>query len=532
MTDKPIVVVLPVSMADFHLAVKWLKWAAILGGTRKIAALVSPRLTAKECTTLLDAARPMDFTLNLAEINDTGYWGAPNQMFKAALELMAKEFPGSPMLWAEADTVPMHAGWLQEIEAEYAACGKPFLGQKITDAIGFEYLTGTAVYPPDCLKYPTFAALPGPDTLKGWDSQCAADTVPNAAESVTIRQVWRPPVFTSANIDDIVPKGCALFHQCKDATLIDALCARGKIPQWPTGPQLEKSTYGDPAPYAGGVTSGGRVFARELNVELLFVTFKRDMEFLKYTLPAAYKYAKGFRGITLAVPRTEKGLYDWTSGSCKIVYFDEAPGKGMLSHEVAVCRADELCPTADAILHIDADFCCWRKFTPEDVAPKGKPLLVAEYYENCGKRNPNRLHWQTAVENAVGFRPEREGMTRHPAIHLREVYKMARTLVQDHTGKKFDEYVLGCRNEFPQGFAELPLLAAVAIKHYPALYTVQDYDHSKDRDECCIGHDAFQYIYKRDRDIGCEVWSHGGIQRYRADLTNWLQGQVPAYYVK
>src|SRR5208337_4343819 len=112
-------------------------------------------------------------------IEDPGYWGGPNLMFKAAMELMEREFPGSPMLWCEADTVPMRPTWLEEIEAEYAACGKPFLGQKITDSADFTYMTGTAVYPPNVRSYATFAALPGPNPVWGWDAQCAPDTVPN-----------------------------------------------------------------------------------------------------------------------------------------------------------------------------------------------------------------------------------------------------------------------------------------------------------------------------------------------------------------
>lgn len=517
---------------DWHLAVKWLRWANQLGSylPYDLVILHSPALAALERHALVDAARSEDFTYYLieAKITEAGYFGSPNQMFKAGLEVVELIFPGRPMLWCEADTVPIGKDWVDVISREYQDCGKPFLGDFVYGEIN--HMTGNGVYPPNWRELaPCLELLPGPDTRWGWDSQCAKETLPQAAKSTTIRQVWRPLPFTVETMKLVVPEGCALFHQCKDGTLIDAICEAEQYPPIPLHAQLELSTY-ETEKHIG---SGPQPLKSMSVVEILIVTCARDIPFLEYCLASIDKYAKGFSGVRLVVPAAETPLFArFETPKVRIAYFDEMPGKGMLHHEVMVCRADELCPTANAILHMDADCMAWKPFTPEDFAPKNRPLLVRERYSDCGARNPTRLVWQGVVNAATGLMPEFDTMVRHPQIHIREVYSLMRRMVESKTGKKFDDYVLGCENAFPQGFAEYPTIGAVAIKYFPGAYTMIDYDHGRDMRECAIGHSGFQYIYKRDRDKIVEFWSHGGIKKYEADARNFLNGQLPAYWVK
>src|SRR5580658_5611131 len=225
---KHLAVVLPVSRMDWHLAIKWLRWSRMIDRQQRPYALVvlcSPALDAAERWRLAEAAGPWrnHGEVVVADIQECGYFGSPNQMFKRALEYVELNFPGQPMLWCEADTVPMHRGWVQEIESEYLTRGKPFMGDFVYGQIN--HMSGNAVYPPNWRELaPSLAALPGPDERWGWDSQCAKETLPQAAKSATIKQVWRPDPFTAANHKSIVPPMTALFHQDKTGTLIDVLC--------------------------------------------------------------------------------------------------------------------------------------------------------------------------------------------------------------------------------------------------------------------------------------------------------------------
>ena len=543
------VVVLPVARFDHHLAVRWLRWTktvTVIGRrTLNLVAICSPALDEACLEKLREAARngPWDFTLHVStEITELGYFGGtPSRCFLCGLEYVEKHFPGAPMLWAEADTVAMGADWFQRIADEFDACGKPFLGDR-AGAPDAQHLTGVSVYGPTWrTAAPSLAALPGPDPRVAWDSSCSHETLPQSAPSKTIRQVWRPEPFTFENYQQVVPFGTALFHQDKTGTLIDVLAKAAGLPPIPSEPQICVSTYesdkaemyrvlgsgaagGTQAPRAGG----GRV----LRPEVLIVTFARDVGFLYYCLQALEKFAKGIP-VTVAIPRHERKQFSDLPGKFRLHEFDEVPGKGMLSHEVAVCRADEICPNADCIIHIDADVIPWRPFMIADLAPGGKPRLLRERYDDCGRRNPNRLFWQQAVQNALGWKPEFETMVAFPHVHLREVYGVTRRLCESHTGLKFDEFMTAGRNEFPQQVCEFNMLGSVALKYYASAYTVVNYDHDKDGRDCGIAEGtSYQYVYRRERDFMAEFWSHGTVKPVEAWCRNFVEGRLPAYHVK
>ncbi len=157
--------------------------------------------------------------------------------------------------------------------------------------------------------------------------------------------------------------------------------------------------------------------------------------------------------------------------------------------------------------------------------------MVREPYS--GITNPNRLLWQQCVQNAAGIDTQFDTMVRHPQIHLREVYAKTRKLVEQHTKRGFDEYVLAGGNAFPQQFCEYNTLGAVAINFFSDRYTFVDYDRPKDARECRVDpKDGWQYIYRPGRDKVAEFWSHGTISRYRLNAEAFLRGNLPTYLIK
>jgi len=535
------VVVLPVARFDWNLAVKWLRWVGNLDCP--LVVYCSPQLTEGELDNLDTGGR----VVVANELKECGYFGTPNGVIKGALEYCEKNYSGRAVIWCEADTVPMCHDWVEKIMDEYSSCGRPFLGD--VELGGTKpHLTGNAVYHPNWRKLaPSIAAL-GKEA-EGWDSLCAHDTMPRSRRSLTIQQIWRPklPITAEWAKENIHPT-TALFHQCKDGSLIDVLCQQQGMAIIPLAKALCESTYETqrtqlvakptPVPVKAPVVVTQKRADKQA-MEILIVTFKRDMEFLRYCLLSIAKYATDFSVVTLVVPQTERGLYDWTLPQAKVCYFDEPPGKGMLAHEREIMRADEWCPNARYILHLDADCMFWNPTTPADFLRDGKAFNRREAYSNIG--NPNRHIWSRCVDKFVGVEPRYDYMLRHPQVHIREVYAKARSEIERHTARVWDTQIMAGQNTFPQTFAEFPTLGAIADKFFHEFYHWEDYDKKQDRRTFGIpDNQDFQFVYTPNRNHVVEFWSHGGlgyrpagsVETYREMAEKFLRGELPQFYLK
>lgn len=162
----------------------------------------------------------------LDDEREDGYPLSASHLFLRALEHCETAHPGEPIMWLEPDTLPLRPNWRDEIAAEYATCGKPFMGQ-IERQHGPAHLIGCSVYPADWrARAPLLASvLTAPDIFWGkglgqaFDTWGAPETVPQAAEAKTIQQVWRPPLpITGEWLRRNVRPDVALFHQHKDGS--------------------------------------------------------------------------------------------------------------------------------------------------------------------------------------------------------------------------------------------------------------------------------------------------------------------------
>jgi hypothetical protein len=240
------------------------------------------------------------------------------------------------------------------------------------------------------------------------------------------------------------------------------------------------------------------------SIEIFIVTFKKDFSWFVYNLKSIRKFCCGFSGTTVLVPLEDAPEFEpiCREFGARLFTFHQHPTKGMLHHEVMICRADEFCE-ADLILHTDADCHFIEPTTPEDFLIDGKPVLVRQAFANVKPYDQGRYRWKEVVENALGFEVEYETMCRHPAVHYRWLYPEVRTAVERHTRMAFDDYVLAQRNEHPQTFAEFPTLGAYAVKFHHDKYCWADYI-AKSPDEAVI-------LPFRPVDKVYQEWSHGGI---------------------
>jgi hypothetical protein len=151
--------------------------------------------------------------------------------------------------------------------------------------------------------------------------------------------------------------------------------------------------------------------------------------------------------------------------------------KGMLHSEIMLCRADEICPDVDYVFLLDSDCVAQQPFIPQDYFIDGKPIIIGQKFSNM-IGTPAERQWRPAVKAALGIDPKYETMTRHPSIFHIGLFKPFREAVEKHTKKPFDQYVLSCRDEYPQTFAELTSLGNFALQNFPDLYYLADMQDS------------------------------------------------------
>jgi len=146
-----------------------------------------------------------------------------------------------PFLFMEPDAIPLKKGWIDAIEAEYKACGKPFMGDYV-DCQSYEayknvpnHMSGIAVYTNDL-------SIHSPSIYRNerlaWDIASARDVVPRMHRTHLIQHdfdtknnTWRRDNVTK----DLVRSDAVIYHPDKKGVLME---------DSPNG------TQGDPA--AGG----------------------------------------------------------------------------------------------------------------------------------------------------------------------------------------------------------------------------------------------------------------------------------------
>lgn len=243
----PLLLILPYCHKDSDRAISLLRWINELGGCKEndILLVRDVKAEAKAAAEIeriskhtFKAVRTIIKTISLT---DESWPVGPNAMFELAIKHVA-ESP-RPFLWIEPDVVPLRASWLKEIQLSYDRFKKPCMGQIVrTDGargVPPEMMSGVAVYPGTIARV-LLPFLAGSKRV-AWDVAAAKALLPISKHTSLIHNIWgtrdhiprfvpddMTPVGNYVFNRNIIPAAAALFHRCKDTSLIDILRAERK----------------------------------------------------------------------------------------------------------------------------------------------------------------------------------------------------------------------------------------------------------------------------------------------------------------
>lgn len=221
------------------MALKLADWIAELGGVSTHECLLSVNLT----TDRLKLHEPILKKLREAFANVSYYVQSPederpgppdmphvfaaNNAFIRVNKDVIQCAADKPYLWSEADAIPLSAEWLNQIQTEFFACGKPFMGDRVIYPNVPEHMSGVGVYKQIDLHAPNYVL----SQSVAWDVTAASQIVPKAHWTRLIQHEWKPATFAAQEDVKRIRPGAVIYHQCKDGSLIDRLRElRGGVP--------------------------------------------------------------------------------------------------------------------------------------------------------------------------------------------------------------------------------------------------------------------------------------------------------------
>lgn len=457
MGECPILIVFPYSAKDQDQAVRLAEWIRELGQNKSHRVLiVRDRRCDLEHDRVIRAALEQSFAAaETLTVNDDAYDSWPesaNTMFRNAakhIEFTSKE----PFLWLEPDVAPLKEGWLDAIVAEYASCGKPFMGDRVEVEGVPLHMSGVAVYPGIMSNFAGLAYL-AQDIA--WDVAAAAQIVPQAHFTSLIEHSWkRDPVtkeyshVTFANWEQVereIAPDTVLYHASKDGSLIRLLRERKNNLPVSRMMDLDAGKMADDGPKA----DIGHADGEQLAVCDIFVkSWEGDREWLHYCLRSVEKFASGFSEVILVLPN---GM-GFVNPLCKRWLIHEPEGEdSYLRQQKEKLYADTL-TDATHILFLDSDTIFTCPVTPQTYLKDGRILWMMTPWEKTN------TPWRPIVEKFMGQPVEFEFMRRHPTVVPRWLLAAVREFCLKQHGMPLDQYVM---SQPHREFSEFNVLGAFA----------------------------------------------------------------------
>lgn len=437
-------VVLPVGPPDRDQAVRWVNWVKELGGLGAHRLIVACARRVANPQELV----PEGHELYIPHDEDERGWPmSPNHLFKRVLQHVTWTKDGEPFLWCEPDCVPTKKGWLDLLEGEYRACGKPFMGAQVLVANTPEHMSGNAIYGKNAMYLAT--NLVQADRA-AFDVVGAEQIIGQAHWTKLIQHVWRTDEGRNfkfpdqASVDAMVSKEASLFHQNKDGSLIERLRERLPIEDKPAKQELKKFKNKKPS------------------IDLFYTTYPKDKHWFSYSVRIAKRNLSGIRNIVAVV--RQQHLQEFLDLNLDVVYKTVPDSwnstRGYHWQQWIKMRAPEF-TDADFIAHVDSDTYFKEPVNIYDFFSDTKPGWLYRKYEEL------RVPWKALTEKAIGHECEIEYMQSSPFIIGRNVYAKAKEILERAQNCTIEKYIYDSgATDWPPGFSEYNFLGNIANRFF------------------------------------------------------------------
>ena len=223
--------VLSICHKEAQTALKLAQWIRELGGVGNHECLLSVNRTmasAKLHEPIMDelkaAFRVVTFYIQSPEDERPGPPQMPhvysaNNAFIRVNKDVIDDHSDTPYFWLEGDAIPLVSDWLDRIQTEYFAAGKPFMGARVIYPNTPEHMSGVAVYRAIGRNAPDYVMAQN----NAWDVVAASQILPKAHFTGLIQHDWKAAPFNSQEDIARIRSGVVVYHQCKDGSLIDRL---------------------------------------------------------------------------------------------------------------------------------------------------------------------------------------------------------------------------------------------------------------------------------------------------------------------
>lgn len=228
--------------------------------------------------------------------------------------------------------------------------------------------------------------------------------------------------------------------------------------------------------------------------EVLIVTYAKDFRWLEYALRSIQRHLAGFQGVTIAIPRKDRGEFGKIvapTGPTPVRFhlYDEVPGKGMVQHMVKMAEADLIVPHGTKyVLHTDADGIFKMATTPEHYFWNDKPYYLIRSWASLGVPDPRHpiskavsdcAQWKGPTDTQIGWDTEFYTMCMNTAVMPIDFYKPYRDHIAAVHKRPFEDHMLAGRNEFPQTSMDWTAMGSYAHRFMNDRFTFFDVENGE-----------------------------------------------------
>lgn len=423
-----LLVVLPFSRRDQHLAIANLEWIAEMGHVEQhdILLVVDEDVDVKMAKSIASSCFRKVTVLPIDKCSTSKWPISQNHTWKRAVDYI-DHFKLWPFLYLESDAIPLRYDWLNRIDDEYRAVGRPFLGYKeYADDPDRVHMNGVGVYG-DIYKFaPSLMDIPTYDDGRNYvafDWQGGKDVVPSMYVSRLIQFTYKQEdkLLADESLSWLNPDA-VVFHTCKNLRLIELLKAKKNgtiLKAQPQGSQtVRQEAHNLPLP---GSIPGPAMSNRKVSCDIFIKTYAKVAQWHEQAMRSIARFATGFR---------------------KTVVVGDQPVEGYQEMQVVKLNAD-LYTDADYILFTDSDCVFCTPVDPGTYFRGGKSIWLYRNWTAALKQEGDAvMRWHRGMEKFFGIEPPHEFMCRHPEMIPRWLLVAFRMFCQMRHGVTMEEWVL------------------------------------------------------------------------------------------